>query len=132
MILGEKLMSKKGIIFKHFHIENGRTFKKLNVPLENQGIVLIQGDNGVGKSSIWDLFEAVLYGSTPDEHKKDELTKNEHDTSLTICFEKNDDIYNVSLKRKKGKWTYEIQKNNTPITEHNFTDASKSIAKLIG
>ena len=125
-------MSKKGIIFKHFHIENGRTFKKLNVPLENQGIVLIQGDNGVGKSSIWDLFEAVLYGSTPDEHKKDELTKNEHDTSLTICFEKNDDIYNVSLKRKKGKWTYEIQKNNTPITEHNFTDASKSIAKLIG
>ena len=125
-------MTEKGIIFKHFHIENGRTFKKLSVPLENQGIVLIQGDNGAGKSSIWDLLEATLYGSTPDEHKKDELTKNELDTILTVCFEKNSEIYNVSLKRKKGKWVYEIQKDNTPITEHNFTDASKSVAKLLG
>lgn len=122
----------KGITFKHFIIENGRTFKTLKLPLEKQGIVLIQGDNGAGKSTIWDLFEAVLYGSTPDEHKKDELTKNELDSNLIVCFEKNNETFNVSLKRRKGKWSYEIQKDNTPITEHSFTDASKSIAKIIG
>jgi len=121
----------KGINFKHFTIQNGRSFEKVNVPLSNQGIVLIQGDNGVGKSSLWDIFEAVLYGSTPDEHKKDELTKNDDDATYTICFEKNDETYNVSLKRKKGKWSYDIQKDNTPITEHNYNDTIKSITKLI-
>jgi len=124
--------NNKGINFKHFHIENGRSFKKIDIPLENQGIVLIQGDNGVGKSSIWDLFEAVLYGSTPNEHKKDELTKNEEDAIYTICFEKNEEIFNVSLKRKKGKWAYEIKKGSTPITEHTYNDAVKSISKLVG
>jgi len=123
---------KKGINFKHFYIENGRSFEKISIPLSNQGIVLIQGDNGVGKSSIWDIFEAVLYGSTPEDHKKDELTKNENDAIYTVSFEKNNESYNVSLRRKKGKWTYEIQKENTSITEHTYTDAVKSIAKLVG
>ena len=122
----------KGIKFKHFQIENGRTFEKVNIPLENQGVVLIQGNNGVGKSSLWDLFEAVLYGSTPTEHKKDELTKNDDDATYTVSFEKNDDLYNISLKRRKGKWSYNIQKNNTQITEHSYTDAVKSISKIVG
>jgi DNA repair exonuclease SbcCD ATPase subunit len=122
----------KGINFKSFTIENGRSFEKVNIPLSNQGIVLIQGDNGVGKSSLWDIFEAVLYGSTPDEHKKDELTKNDNDANYTICFEVNDDTYNTTLKRKKGKWSYSIQKNNTDITEHSYNDAIKSMAKIIG
>ena len=125
-------VSKKGINFKHFYIENGRSFEKVSIPLCNQGIVLVQGDNGVGKSSIWDIFEAVLYGSTPEDHKKDELTKNDKDAIYTISFEKNDELYNVSLKRKKGKWSYDIQKENTPITEHSYTDAVKSVSKLLG
>lgn len=124
--------NNKGINFKYCTIENGRSFEKTNIPLSNQGIVLIQGDNGVGKSSLWDIFEAVLYGSTPDEHKKDELTKNENDATYAVCFEKNGETFNISLKRKKGKWAYEIQKDNTIITDHTYNDAVKSIPKLIG
>ena len=125
-------MNTKGINFKHLTVENGRSFKKVSIPLENQGIVLIQGDNGVGKTSIWDLFEAVLYGSTPGDHEKDELTKNDLDAAYTVTFEKNDVVYAVSLKRKKGKWSYTIQKDSVNITEHTYKDAIAGLPKLIG
>ena len=125
-------MSDKGINFKHLHIENGRSFKKIDVPLANQGIVLIQGDNGVGKSTLWDILEAILYGSTPGDHKKDELTKNEKDATYTVSFEKNGEDYSVSLKRKKGKWSYTIQKNSINITEHAYKDAVNGLSRLIG
>jgi len=57
---------------KRLYGENFFTYKSLNVPLNNQGLVSIEGrnidngggSNGSGKSAPWDLLLHVLYGVT--------------------------------------------------------------------
>jgi len=73
-----------GIRFKNLHIVNGRVFKDLKVKLDNQGIVSILGENGAGKSTIWNLLQANLFASTPSGHKKDALVKNKEDALIGL------------------------------------------------
>lgn len=125
-------MHSGGIVFKSLMIKNGRVFDDVAIPLDRQGLVSIQGDNGVGKSSIWDILETVIYGSTPDGYKKDELTKNDADCEYKLVMEKDNEQIVASLQRRNKKWTYDIQKGSTPRTDHTYYDAIKTISSLVG
>jgi DNA repair exonuclease SbcCD ATPase subunit len=57
--------------FIRLHAENALTYRELDVPLDNQGLVLITGENrdtpgsnGSGKSSIWEILCHLLFGTT--------------------------------------------------------------------
>lgn len=57
--------------------ENFFTFKSLDVPLDNQGLVSIEGhnkdaggSNGAGKTIPWDLLEHICYGTTSKKNVK--------------------------------------------------------------
>jgi DNA repair exonuclease SbcCD ATPase subunit len=121
-----------GIIFKNLIIKNGRVFDDVVIPLENQGLVSIQGDNGVGKSSIWDILEAIIYGSTPDGYKKDELTKNSDDVEYTLTAEKDGETVVATLQRKNKKWSYTILKDGKSYTDHTYYEAIKSLGGIVG
>ena len=121
-----------GIVFKNLIIKNGRVFDDVVIPLENQGLVSIQGDNGVGKSSIWDILEAIIYGSTPDGYKKDELTKNSEDVEYTLTAEKDGETVVATLQRKSKKWSYNILKDGKSYTDHTYYEAIKSLGGIVG
>lgn len=62
------------LTFKRLRATNALTYRELEVPLDNQGLVLINGEtkntpgsNGAGKSNIWEIFSHVLYGATGKE-----------------------------------------------------------------
>jgi DNA repair exonuclease SbcCD ATPase subunit len=121
-----------GIIFKNLIIKNGRVFDDVVIPLENQGLVSIQGDNGVGKSSIWDILEAILYGSTPDGYRKDELTKNNEDSEYILTMEKDNETIVATLQRKSKKWSYNLLKDGKSYTDHTYYEAIKSLGGIVG
>ena len=121
-----------GIRFNGFKICNGRVFDNVYIPLANQGIVSILGKNGAGKSTIFSLLQAPFFGSTPTGHKKDELVKNENDSSLEVDFERSTTPHTLSFTRTNKKWGYKIIEGATDLTPHTFNDAVKKAATLLG
>lgn len=123
---------KPGFRFKSFKIANGRVFKDITIPLADQGIVSILGRNGAGKSTIWNLFEATLFASTPNGHKKDDLVKNIRDASFVIDFDRSEVPHLLTSERKKKKWGYRIEKAGLDQTPHTYNDAVKAAGSILG
>jgi len=123
---------KPGIRFKSFKVRNGRVFDNLTLPLTNQGIVSILGENGAGKSTIWNLLEATAFASTPDGHKKDDLVKNLKDASFELDFEKATVPHLLVSERKKKKWGYRIEKDGKDQTPHTYNDSVKAAGSILG
>jgi DNA repair exonuclease SbcCD ATPase subunit len=98
--------------FKKFRLFNILNYKNLDRDLNDLGIVLIEGKNGVGKSTMWGMLEAIFFGSTPLGAKTDELVRNDKDARAELDVEVNDIPYTIINKRVKGKWSYDI------VTDH--------------
>ena len=125
-------MVNHGVVFKSLSLKNCRGYENVVFPLDNQGLVSIQGENGAGKSTIGDILEAVIYGSTSNGFKKDDLTMNQEDAEMCLHFEKNNEDIVTTLQRKGKKWSYDIKKGNEPKADHNYFDAIKTASSLVG
>lgn len=126
------------IEYDSFKIHNGKTFRELEVPLKDLGIVAIQGKNGVGKSSIWDLLQVMHFGRTPRGHKKDELVRNQNTSEWILNYSKDGRKYQINYSRKKhgtekkAKWKYHITENDEDITSHNQqTEVPKQLLDIL-
>ncbi len=53
------------MFFKRLEVENGLSYESVQVDFDRQGLVLVDGAVGSGKSSIFDLLTHILYGVTP-------------------------------------------------------------------
>ena len=51
-------------IFRRLEVENGLSYQHLEVDFDQQGLVLVDGPVGAGKSSVFDILTHVLYGVT--------------------------------------------------------------------
>lgn len=120
------------ITFKKLSIKNGRNFREVTLPLQSVGITSILGVNGAGKSTIWAILEAVIFGTTPASRKSFPLVKGDADASFMLELGIGSDEYVVSYNRKKGKWKHEIIKNGTDETPHEAVEAAKKVKDIIG
>jgi energy-coupling factor transporter ATP-binding protein EcfA2 len=100
-------MSK--IIYKNFSVLNGGCISQATMPLENQGLVLIQGvnkdeggSNGSGKSTLFDLLANTCTGRTGKMSGSKYLKKND---LLNIKNPKN---FHTQLVFQKGSSEYII------------------------
>lgn len=125
-------MNNYGVVFKSLILKNCRGYENTVFPLENQGLVSIQGENGAGKSTLGDVIEAVIYGATSTGFKKDDLTMNQDDAEMCLHFVKNNEDVLVTLQRKSKKWSYDIKVGNQPKTDHAYFDAIKTASSLVG
>ena len=120
------------IILKKLRIRNMRTYGSQDLELDNRGVVSMQGVNGSGKSTVWHLIEALIYGTTPSGHSKDELTMYDKDASLELDLSRSNVDYTAGITRKKGKWTYSLKgpKDAEFTQKHRSEDTGKEIRRL--
>lgn len=129
-------------IFKNFKIRNAECIEYADIPLENQGIVLIKGDNldeggsnGAGKTSLFELFCYTCLCETSKEMKANELLNlyDPHNLHLELDFQKNNNIYNVAHFRNHSieKTKIRVKVNNTNTTPKGIKNNTKIIKDFI-
>ena len=88
------------MIIKEINIKNFRSHKNTSISF-NKGITTIIGENGSGKSSIFEAMNYALYTKT--NIKKEELTKRGTNYFMVeLTFEIGGNEYKVVRKRGKG------------------------------
>lgn len=119
--------------FKTFSFENILTYNEVFVDLEQVGLVSIIGENGSGKSTVWNLLDFLIYGKCAAKFSKTDLPKNPKKPShLTLTLEKNSIEYVFCLKKTAKKWEYEISQNGVALDPHLLKDGQQRIEEVVG
>lgn len=89
---------------------------------DNENVILLQGLNDTGKTSLYKAIKFCLYGEFSDLSRQKHVnrTKRENEdgrTSVTIVFEHNDDNYQITRQIDFKKTPIE---KNLEITNHEF------------
>jgi DNA repair exonuclease SbcCD ATPase subunit len=132
--------------FKRFRVKNALSFVTADMPLDEQGLVLIRGENldeggsnGAGKSTLFELLAHLLYGKltkTDRRIKKSDLL-NAHNPKdfmvrLDLASDGEDfqvDQFRAHTKRGTG---ISIVKGGIPVTPDDPREAQKAVSDLVG
>jgi DNA repair exonuclease SbcCD ATPase subunit len=90
------------MIFRSLAIQYFRSFKNdqvLHFGTNPAGFYLIRGENGAGKSSIWDAVCWVLYEKTARGLKAGNVANWERDGLTSVCFEFDKDGHEYAVTR---------------------------------
>ncbi len=118
--------------FKYITLINIRNFRKLEkFQLQNRGMVLVQGINGTGKTTIPNCIRACLFGSMNDGSKLDDLIRGKKDGSIFVEFEKDGQTWEVTVARVKGKWNRKLVINGQDETAHSQTNFYTELVKKL-
>lgn len=137
------------INFKNFAVRNGGCILEADMPLENQGLVLIQGvnndeggSNGSGKSTLFDLLASSATGRTGKSVgnknlKKNDLLnlKNPKNFHTQLTFEKEGSEYIINTYRAHKDFGTRIEilidgVDETPTTK--LDDVQNTVSKILG
>lgn len=119
-------------------IENFASYKKLDFDFQNQGLTLIQGPTGSGKSTLCDIVPWILFGKTAKGGTVDEILSwnAEDDTFGTIVTDK------ITVTRNRGSandlyFSWNTEKNPfknlySPIRGKDLLDTQRMINTALG
>jgi len=131
------------MIFEQIEIENFfRVGDRQIIPLANQGLVLVTGENGHGKSTIyeaicWCYFGQTVRGYTADEVVNRSVGKNCH---VVGYVSENNAHYRVARYRKHSQYKNRLELHlvddiGTPLadlTKATTADTQAEIHKILG
>lgn len=131
--------------FERFTVHNGMCVEQAVIPLEDQGLVLIRGENldegdsnGSGKTTLFELFSHTLFGHTSKGPRKNFLLNLQEpkDFHTQVCFRRNDVHYQVDQFRKHSKHGtgIEVYKDGSDINTalDGYEKAQKKIPEYLG
>jgi len=94
---------------------NFTSYRDLSLPL-GSGVVVVVGDNGSGKSSLFDMIYFALTGHSLRKLPLSEIIRKDQDRIyVKLSFEHNGKIYTISRGRKKSRSFLEISIDNEEI-----------------
>ena len=95
------------IHLKSLRLKNFRSWKELELDnLDSQGLTLIQGDNGSGKSSLRQAIEYLLLDTTSDNVPLDEFPRDKNtDCMLQCVVEKDNRLITITKYRNHSEYT---------------------------
>ncbi len=106
-----------------------------------EGVNVLVGEMGSGKSSVLDAISFALYGTTPALQSKttklDNLLRREpqktNEAFVELFFKLGENVYSVkrTIKRKKGTTDAEIRKNGTLIESASSKKVTEEVEKLL-
>lgn len=131
--------------FKRVKATNYLSIREVELELDNQGLVLVEGvndtndtfqSNGSGKSSLLSTVTYALYGMTPNGLKADSVINNHAGKNLAVIleFEKDNVPYRIERYRKhsKHKNTVKFYQGDTDLTQKSVADTDKKILSVFG
>lgn len=128
--------------FKRIEAVNFLSFQSLSLDLENQGLILINGDNqtetnaiennGSGKSSMISAIFYSIYGELPNGEKADAVINRQagKGTEVKLFFEKDGNDYLIHRGRKKN--FTKVFQGETELTSSTMSATQALIDTLIG
>lgn len=132
-------------IFKKVTIDNFRSIGHVELNLDNQGLVLVEGvnntnqtylSNGSGKSTMLSAIPWALYDITPEGAKADDVINNKigKDTSVILDFEIDKLPYRIERyrKHKKHKNKVLLFQGENDLTQSTVANTNKKILELFG
>lgn len=129
------------IIFKKISIQGFQSVDKIDLELDDRGIVVVKGinnyeenvrSNGSGKSSIFESIIFALYGETSLGIKDPEnrVLNNGYNVSLDLILNGVD--YTITRYKSNGKSNVQFIQSGNDISGRNKTDTDKMIQKELG
>ncbi|USL89282.1 exonuclease subunit 2 [Bacillus phage vB_BceH_LY2] len=134
------------MIWDKLVVENFLSIGRIEIDLNNQGLVLIEGKNesdetfetnGAGKSgAISESITWVLYDKTAKGIKGDEVVNNKvkKNTMVSLTGRQGDDTYRIERyrKHKVHKNKVLLFRNDVEITGKSTDDTTKEIENIVG
>jgi DNA repair exonuclease SbcCD ATPase subunit len=118
------------------HLENFASYKSVEFTFENQGLCLIQGATGAGKSTLCDAIPWVLFGRTAKDGAVDEVISwnAEGPTIGYILLEINDAIITICRTRgnKANDLFFTTEGQGSGQRGKDLNDTQKMINNLLG
>ena len=135
---GDSLMK-----LKHIKAHNFLSIKDMELNLDSQGLVLLDGKNkdskdgsfeinGTGKSTLLASIYYALYGETPDGRSADAVINNleKKKALVELTFDKEGNEYKIARGRKKN--VLELTRDGEPVSFSTMKETQKHIEELIG
>ena len=105
------------------HLKNIVTHKDTFFKFED-GISIIRGQNGVGKSVLFSTLSNVLYSNPPLSNKKNQAkVMFPKQGSIEIQLKKDDKKYKIKQYKKGVGLKYDIDVNNKKFETHTISSA---------
>ena len=103
-----------------------------NSSLEIQpGFTTIRGDNGAGKSLLFNCIPNVFDGAVPLAKKIDAIAMHTADESaIGVKYKYNGKEYRVVQKNKKGSLSYDIEEDGTQLQPRTLAMAKEMLEKV--
>lgn len=134
------------VTIESLRYHNGFTYRECEMPLANQGLVYLNGKNGHGKSTPFEVLQHTLFGTTSRGVKKDgivcalpdsdgflgELVLTNPDGRWLIRQSRNHSKHKTAvkvLKEVEGKWSARWEGGGCP---KKLDDAQKLAGSLLG
>jgi DNA repair exonuclease SbcCD ATPase subunit len=124
---------------------NFLSFKHLELHLDNQGVILVEGNNltsnkfksnGSGKSTLLEPLVYAVYDRTTKDLKADEIVNNQEKKNTSVILEgyKGDDLYRIERYRKHSKHKNKVKLfvNDKEITEKSAAATNQVIERIVG
>jgi DNA repair exonuclease SbcCD ATPase subunit len=113
--------------------ENFASYKKLRFNFDNQGLCLIQGATGSGKSTLCDVIPWCLFGHTSKGGTVDEIISwnSTEPTMVSITFDDDTNITRIRGHKAKDNDLC-IDKDEETIRGKDLNDTQKIINSILG
>jgi DNA repair exonuclease SbcCD ATPase subunit len=119
-------------------LENFASYKKLDFEFDSQGLALIHGPTGSGKSTLCDAIPWVMFGVTAKGGKVDEVLSwpgNEIASGSTV-FVKDEIVYEIvrarGPKAKDNDLSWSILTDGIALRGKDIPDTQRLINQLLG
>lgn len=118
------------MIIKELELENWKSYEKATIPFAN-GITIITGENGAGKSTILEAVHYALY----KKNVKNVVRRNKDTMCVSLTFVEKGKTYKVTRKRK-GKTSESkletIEGEKKTVIAQSNKEVDNTIMQLIG
>lgn len=124
------------MILERIEVRDFRSHRRTRVDFE-EGISVIIGDNGSGKTSILDAINFALFKQKPnkDINVDDLIRRGAEETKVAVTFHSNGRVYRVVRGRKKGKALgsalYEIKEGEEILRVKGEDEITKEIEEIL-